>query len=272
MDHAASYYAATAHPSPARPPLEGDVRADVCVVGAGIAGCSAALELAVRGYRVVLLEAAPGRLGRVGPQRRTGDIRLRHRAEEHRRRRSASRTRAGCGTSRSKRWRCCGDGSQDHAIDCDLHWGHLHVATKPAAATTNSRNCSRNSPRPTGTGRRACSSATDVESLLATQRYCAGLFDPGSGHLHPLNYTLGLARAAEAAGVRICESSAVTSIEPGDPVRVVTPRGTVTADFAVLTRGGYVDGPAHRRRLARDAGGHLRRRDRAARRGAHPRR
>jgi gamma-glutamylputrescine oxidase len=82
----------------------------------------------------------------------------------------------------------------------------------------------------------------DVESLLATQRYCGGLFDPGSGHLHPLNYTLGLARAAEAAGVRICESSAVTSILPGDPVCIATARGTVSANFTVLTRGGYLEG------------------------------
>ena len=81
-----------------------------------------------------------------------------------------------------------------------------------------------------------------IRDRLATHRYCAGLYDPGSGHLHPLNYTLGLARAAEAAGVRIFESSAATSILPGDPVRITTARGTVSADFAVLARGGYVAG------------------------------
>jgi len=57
VDHARSYYAATANPAPDRPPLEEDLRADVCVIGGGIAGCSAALELAERGYQVVLLEA-----------------------------------------------------------------------------------------------------------------------------------------------------------------------------------------------------------------------
>jgi len=77
-----------------------------------------------------------------------------------------------------------------HGIDCDLHWGHMHVATKPRqrdellelqhelAETYGYR-----SPR--------FLERDGAEALLATRRYCAGLFDPRSGHLHPLNYTLG---------------------------------------------------------------------------------
>ena len=71
MQHANSYYAATASPSPSRPALDSDLRADVCVVGAGIAGCSAALELAERGLDVVLLESRRvgwGASGRSGGQ------------------------------------------------------------------------------------------------------------------------------------------------------------------------------------------------------------
>jgi gamma-glutamylputrescine oxidase len=240
MEHAASYYAATAHPSPARPPLEGDVRADVCVVGAGIAGCSVALDLAARGYHVVLLEARRvgwGASGRSGGQAIFGFGT------------TQKSVVAAVGVEYARRmWDVSVEALallrqrvEDHAIDCDLNWGHLHVATKQRQQRELeelqlelAEIYGYRSPR--------LLDRAGVESLLATQRYCGGLYDPGSGHLHPLNYTLGLARAAEAAGVRICESSAVTSILPGDPVRIATARGTVSADFAVLARGGYVEG------------------------------
>src|ERR1700679_1560502 len=69
--HAASYYAASARPAPERTALAGSVDCDVCVVGGGIAGCSAALHLAERGYSVVLLEQHRigwGASGRSGAQ------------------------------------------------------------------------------------------------------------------------------------------------------------------------------------------------------------
>ena len=56
-EYPASYYAATATPLAAFPMLKGQVRADVCIVGGGYTGLSAALHLAERGYDVVLLEA-----------------------------------------------------------------------------------------------------------------------------------------------------------------------------------------------------------------------
>jgi gamma-glutamylputrescine oxidase len=79
----------------------------------------------------------------------------------------------------------------------------------------------------------------DVESLLATKRYCAGLYDSGSGHLHPLNYTRGLAAAAEAAGVRIFENSAVTGLHIAEPAIVSTERGSVRARFVALCSNAY---------------------------------
>ncbi len=239
MEHVASYYAATAHPAPLRPPLAGATRADACVVGGGIAGCATALELAERGYRVVLLEGRRvgwGASGRSGGQAifgfGTSQESLVAQVGLEAARRMWDMSVEALGRLRERVAR--------HDIDCDLHWGHLHVATRErqrrALAQLQAELASTygyRSPR--------FLERTEVEALLATRRYCAGLYDPGSGHLHPLNYTLGLARAAEAAGVVIHEDAHVIALEPGTPARVTTALGSVTADFVVLARGGYVD-------------------------------
>ena len=240
MQHVGSYYAASANPAPARPPLEGDVHADVCVVGGGIAGCSAALDLAARGYAVVLLEARRigwGASGRSGGQAIFGFG-------------ASQRTIvAQVGLDAARRmWDVSVEALAllrrrvaEHAIDCDLQWGHLHVATRERQRR-ELEVLQRELEDCYGYGGTRLMDRAGVESLLATHRYCAGLFDPGSGHLHPLNYTLGLAHAAEKAGATIHESTAVTSIEPGDKVRISTGRGAVTARHVVLARGGYLDG------------------------------
>src|SRR5512135_1846562 len=70
-----SYYSATANPAPARPPLAGEVSADACIIGGGYTGLSAALHLAERGYRTLLLESHRigwGASGRNGGQLNTG--------------------------------------------------------------------------------------------------------------------------------------------------------------------------------------------------------
>jgi gamma-glutamylputrescine oxidase len=240
MPHARSYYAATAHDAPAHPALEGDAICDVCVVGAGLTGCAAALELAERGYRVVLLEAEQvgwGASGRSGGQAIFGYGT------------SQASLAAQVGIESARRmWDVSvealdwvRDRVARHGIDCDLNWGHLHVATRPRQRG-ELLELQRELAEVYGYRSPRFMERSDVESLLATTRYCAGLYDPRSGHLHPLNYTLGLARAAVAAGVAIHEGSPVTRIVPGDPLRLVTPRGTVTARHAVLTRGGYLAG------------------------------
>src|SRR2546430_3647980 len=71
LDHVSSYYAASSHATPERPALADRIDCDVCVVGAGIAGCSAALHLALAGLHVVLLEehrVGWGASGRSGAQ------------------------------------------------------------------------------------------------------------------------------------------------------------------------------------------------------------
>ena len=240
MPHVRSYYAATAHPAPARPALAGAARADVCVVGGGIAGCSAALDLASRGYRVVLLESRRigwGASGRSGGQAifgfGTSQRKLVAEVGRDAARQLWDLSIEALGLLRQR--------DADHALYCDLNWGHLHVATRPRQRTEllelQQELADSYDYRETRFLERA-----EVEARLATHRYCAGLLDPGSGHLHPLNYTLGLASAAERAGATIFEGSTVGAVEQSRPARVITDGGSVTADHVVLARGGYLDG------------------------------
>ncbi|MCZ2244219.1 FAD-dependent oxidoreductase, partial [Neisseria meningitidis] len=48
---------------------------------------------------------------------------------------------------------------------------------------------------------------TELKQQLDSDMYQGAQFDPLSGHLHPLNYTLGIARAAAEAGTKIFEHS-----------------------------------------------------------------
>jgi gamma-glutamylputrescine oxidase len=239
MQHVRSYYAASANPAPLRDGLEGETTADVCVVGGGIAGCSTALHLAERGFKVVLLEGkriAWGASGRSGGQAIFGFAA------------GQDKLVAQVGFDAARRMFDVSVEALDllkdrvarHAIDCDLHWGQMHVAIKPRHETELkawqeelSADYGYDSLRWLG--------RDEVRSLLATERYTGGLFDSRSGHLHPLNYTLGLAAAAEAAGVRIFEGSQVTRIEHGDTVIVHTARGRVRAKHVALCCNAYID-------------------------------
>jgi gamma-glutamylputrescine oxidase len=240
MSHVRSYYAATAHTAPEHPSVAGDCEFDVCVVGAGITGCATALELAERGYRVALLEGERvgwGASGRSGGQAIFGfgtDIgKVAAQVDPDTAHRLWEVSVEALDWVRARVVR--------HAIECDLNWGHLHVATK-LRQRNDLLELQRVLADTYGYASARFLEREAVEALLATTRYCAGLLDPGSGHLHPLNYTLGLARAAVAAGARIYEHSPVTRIERGDLLRLVTAGGTITARYAVLTRGGYIAG------------------------------
>jgi gamma-glutamylputrescine oxidase len=246
---ALSYYAASANPSPEHPPLRGDITADVCVVGGGIAGCSTALELAERGYKVVLLEGQRigwGASGRSGGQAITGFAS------------GQSKLVNQVGAENAKRmWDISVEGLQlirervaKHHIDCDLHWGQMHVAIKPRQRAVLLDE-QREAEETYGYRQLKFLEREQVESLLETRRYIAGLYDSGSGHLHPLNYTLGLAAAASAAGVTIHEHSQVTNITYDQPALVTTAGGRVRAKFVVLCCNAYLNTlvPALRSRI-----------------------
>ena len=81
-------------------------------------------------------------------------------------------------------------------------------------------------------------------ALCPSPDYKGGLIDWGAAHLHPLAFALGLAKATKEAGVAIYEQSRVEALENGNPAKVKTASGTVTADHVVLACNGYLSGLA----------------------------
>jgi len=230
--HAPSYYAASANPSPERAALSGDLSVDVVVVGGGFTGLSAALHAAEAGFSVALLEAHRvgwGASGRNGGQMIPG---MRWGAEDlvksFGRDRAARLISLANSAGHLVRKRI-----ERHNIACDLRQGHFHAAAKPGHLDAMRRELALLQDLLDYQGA-SIVSAGDVGDFVASPFYHGGLIDMNGGHLHPLNYALGLAQAAEAAGVQIFEGSSAISVDHGTPVRVDTAQGRVTARHAVL--------------------------------------
>ena len=226
-----SYYAATVAREPAHPPLQGAQACDVAVVGGGLAGLSAALELAERGFSVTLLEARQlgwGASGRNGGQAIHGLACDQGVIE------------AQLGMDAAQRvWHMSIEALDllreriaRHAIDCDWRDGYLCLATSARKGDALRRWAERIG-RAYAYPLHAVAPA-QVGEWIASPRYHSGVFDARSGHLHPLKYTLGLARAAAAAGVRLHEDSPVRSLQQGARVRLRTPQGELSARHVLL--------------------------------------
>jgi gamma-glutamylputrescine oxidase len=249
VQHAPSYYAATATAYEHFPKLQGDVQADIVVIGGGYTGLSAALHLAERGFSVVLLEAARigwGASGRNGgqliPGLRKGAAELVHMfgVEQAKTLFHLSLEAIECVAQRVKQ----------HNIACDYKpSGHLYVAAKKRDAANISAevSCLANVMNYRDA---EVLSQSDVRTYVTGGTYFGGLLDRRGGHLHPLNYAIGLAQAARETGVRIYEQSAVTSIEQAHQMTAKTTSGCVTATYAVLACDAYL-GTLHKPLAAR---------------------
>jgi gamma-glutamylputrescine oxidase len=236
-----SWYSASAARTQAFAPLAQNLSCDVAVVGAGLAGLSAALELAERGLTVVLLEArqvGSGASGRNGGQAIHGLACDQSIIEAQLGLADAQRVWAmSLQAVAMLRERC-----QRYAIDCDWQAGYLGVATSARKGAALHAWVERMA-RVYGTSFTPIS-ASQLPQWIASPRYHSGFFDPHSGHLHPLKYSLGLASAAARAGVQIYENSPVTLIEPashaGQPVRLHTAGGQVSAGQVLLAGNVYL--------------------------------
>src|SRR6266513_1153971 len=191
VQHVGSYYAASSQRAPERPALADGIDCDVCVVGAGIAGCSTALHLALAGLRVVLLEQQ--RVG-WGASRAVWDVSV-----------------EGLALMRELIGR--------FSIDCDWAAGYLHAAIKERHERELHAEARELRERYGYTSVRYVP-REELRAILATERYRGALYDPNSGHLRPLNYTLGLAAAAEGLGVRIFEGTRATGFAPAGASQV----------------------------------------------------
>lgn len=233
-----SYYEATVRRSASAAALAGRVSADVCVVGGGYAGLAAGLELAQRGFRVALLEARQvgwGASGRNGGQVLTGFGFAGQEAIEVQLAPADAR----------RAWDISLQGVQwlrqqiaGHGIDCEYVAGHVSLAIGRRKARALERWVAHLAQR--YDYELQFISPAEVHDWIASPRFHAGAFDPGSGHLHPLKYCLGLARAAQAAGVALFEHSPALAIEAGSRPTVKTAHGAVDCQYVVLAGNVYL--------------------------------
>ena len=232
-----SWYAATAMELPAFPALEGAQRADVCIVGAGYTGLSAALHMAEAGLDVVLLDAHRvgfGASGCNGGQLGSGQ------------RQDQLTLEAMVGRDDARKLWELGEEAKDlvrgliarHGIDCHLRDGVAWCGSRPAEVAHLHEYAAHMRD----------AYGYDIETLDAeafrtlcpSPDYRGGVLDMGAAHLHPLRFAQGLAKAAAGAGARIFEKSFVTAVEEGESCVVTCERGSVRADHVVYAGNGYL--------------------------------
>ena len=236
-----SLWAATAAPAPVTTPLQGDLKADVVVIGAGYCGLSTALHLAERGVRVVVLDARD--IGFGGSGRNGGQVIPGMKFDP-------SELMTMFGREKGQRLVDFAAGTADavfnlidkHKMDVpQVRRGWVQGSHTPAALKMAERRV-----RDWGAQGVAAQLLDRAETarLLGTNKYLGGWMDPRGGGVQPLSYARGLARAAIAAGVVIHTDSPATQLLQDEGRWKVTTAGgaAVSAERVVLCTNGYTDG------------------------------
>ena len=237
--HVDSWYAASANLKLDLPPLTDAVSTDVCIIGAGYTGLSAAIHLRQLGYTVTVLEAnrvAWGASGRNGGHVGTGQRVDQEQLEKW------------LGLDRAKAlWQLgleavdtvC-DLIDQHNIDCELKRGNLHMASKASDIACLPGEVEHLRKVYNYDQIRYVDSA-ELQDMTSARGFGGATLDSGCRHLHPLNYALGLARVALDLGARIYEGSRVLSYTEGEQVTVKTDRAEVRARFLIVACNGYLE-------------------------------
>ncbi|MCH2395767.1 NAD(P)/FAD-dependent oxidoreductase [Oceanibaculum sp.] len=234
-----TWYADTVAMPSARPALAGDLDTDVCVIGGGLTGVSAALNLAERGYKVALIEQQ--RIGWGASGRNGGQICTAYSS-------GMGKIEAALGREDAQRvWgmaeeakRIIIERTQRHGIFCDLTWGYLYAALSRyqmdglrAERTEWLERYGYDQPV-------RLLETEEIRATVASTRYLGGLLDPGAGHLQVYAYLLGLARAAEEAGATLYEGTRALSVTMGDHPSVTTETGTIRCRHLVIAANAYL--------------------------------
>ena len=233
-----SLWAATAPPAAATPPLSEPARADVCVIGGGYCGLSAALHLAEQGADTVLLEAREpgwGASGRNGGQVIPG---LKY---------DPADLKAKFGEERGRQLVDFAGRTADTVFDLIDRHGmdvpHVRAGWVQGAHTeAGLGEIARRAEQWAAWG--ASTEILDRDAVarkLGTPSYLGGWVDKRGGGIQPLAFARGLVRAAQGAGARIHGGTAVTKLERrGDRWHVETDRGiAVDAGRVLLATNGY---------------------------------
>lgn len=235
--HPNSYYVASSTPPDPYPAAEGEIHADVCVVGGGFSGLSAALHLARQGLQVVLLEA--NRLGSGASGRNGGQVGAGQRVEQ-------GELEIMVGMERAKAlWDMSLESVQlvkqladESSIDCHyvdgvLHANHRQRYTEETQEHVEHLQQVYQYDQIRFLGQQA------IAEEVGSEDYHSGYLDMGSGHIHPLRYVFALVELAQAAGVKIYEQSRMTHYTKGAKVQVHTANATVKANQLILALNGY---------------------------------
>ncbi len=235
-----SYYAASSNGPVDAPALASDQDTEVVVIGGGLTGSSTALHLAEKGVDVVQLEARHfgwGASGRSGGQIVNGYSLEQNELEKL------------VGLERAQRLWQHSINAVTHTesliqrlqIQCDYRRGYLHVAVKPKQAVAL-QQWVRHLAAVYGYDAMAYHDRRQLGELLGSTLYSGGAFDPGGGHLHPLNYTVGVARAAQQAGAKLYRKSPAVRVQPhADGYRVVCDNGVIQCRQVVYACNAYLD-------------------------------
>ena len=234
-----SYYAATTNFLGPFSNLKENISCDVCIVGGGYTGLSSAVALSELGYDVVLLEAHRvgfGASGRNGGQVSSGQRWNQTKLVRHFGYEIAEKLWF-VGEAAKKQ---VADLIKKHKIECEFCEGIIHAELKKKNIADLEKEVKFiNSAY--GYNKVEVLDQQSIKRFLGTDKYIAGTIDRGAGHLHPLKYAIGLAKAARDGGVRIFEKTRVVDIKAQDPITLVTKeKNMVRAKKLVMACNGYI--------------------------------